>query len=327
MSKALGLLLLQVHLLVAFSLVTEMSGQASLLPNRTISRVVTLPPATPGFLGEGHTAIEVIDPRDLQGNDPFVLLMDDRLDLGPKPRKLGGAHPHAGIETVTLFLAGSFADKDEGDTVAGDAQWMTAGRGIVHGENVVASGHARVLQLWIRLPLAQRYVEPRVQLLTKGGIFAPVVTTVTGAEVRVYSGSSNNATSATLNYASTTLVDFALNPGGSAVHEVADEDNGFLYVIEGAVLLEGHGEVRAGQVAWFHREEEVCGNGGGKSVIKLGCGSSVGGRAILYSGRPQNYDIIHHGPFCGTSRSELQELFNAYRRGEFKSLSEIGGQV
>ena len=49
-----------------------------------------------------------------------------------------GPHPHAGIETVTYLLSGRNRHRDsaghEGVVTAGGAQWMTAGRGIVHSE-------------------------------------------------------------------------------------------------------------------------------------------------------------------------------------------------
>ena len=102
---------------------------------RTLSVVVSPPPPGPGFIGEGHTAVEVLDPRALEQSDPFVLLMDDRLDIAQR-RAIGGAHPHAGLETVTLILEGSLNDRDEGALGAGDAIWMTAGRGIIHNEHV-----------------------------------------------------------------------------------------------------------------------------------------------------------------------------------------------
>ena len=45
-----------------------------------------------------------------------------------------GAHPHAGIETVTYLLSGAMEHKDSqgnrGKLRPGDVQWMTAGRGI-----------------------------------------------------------------------------------------------------------------------------------------------------------------------------------------------------
>ena len=69
---------------------------------RSISRVVNVPPAVPGFVGPGHLAAPVVSPENFEMTDPFILLMDDHLDIGNRP--VGGPHPHAGFETVTLIL-------------------------------------------------------------------------------------------------------------------------------------------------------------------------------------------------------------------------------
>ncbi len=53
---------------------------------RGLAHVLTLPPARPGFIGEGHTAIHVIDVLDIAHNDPFIILADDRIDLPPGRR-------------------------------------------------------------------------------------------------------------------------------------------------------------------------------------------------------------------------------------------------
>jgi hypothetical protein len=82
----------------------------------------------------GHPPAQVVSPENLVLNDPFILLMDDDLDIGD--RALGEPHPHAGFETVTLVLNGAIYDRDEGGAInAGEVQWMTAGRGIIHSEN------------------------------------------------------------------------------------------------------------------------------------------------------------------------------------------------
>ena len=110
-----------------------------MLYQRRISRIHNVPQLAPGFVGPGHLAAPVLSPEDFALNDPFILLMDDHLDIGDRP--LGGPHPHAGFETVTLLLQGSIYDRDEGGFIeAGEVQWMTAGRGIIHGENVGAKG-------------------------------------------------------------------------------------------------------------------------------------------------------------------------------------------
>ncbi len=82
---------------------------------RSISRVVNVPPAAPGFVGPGHLAAPVVSPENFEMNDPFILLMDDHLDIGDRP--VGGPHPHAGFETVTLILDGAIFDRDEGGTL------------------------------------------------------------------------------------------------------------------------------------------------------------------------------------------------------------------
>jgi hypothetical protein len=106
-----------------------------MLYQRRVSSVHNVPELAPGFVGPGHLAAPVISPEDFALTDPFIALMDDHLDIGNRP--LGGAHPHAGFETETLLLQGAVYDRDEGGLIeAGEVQWMTAGRGIIQGENV-----------------------------------------------------------------------------------------------------------------------------------------------------------------------------------------------
>src|ERR1700677_4288942 len=121
------------------------------MSRRLISRIDTPGPPTQGGIGRGHTAVKVVQPMALDSSDPFVLLVDDRFDFEAR-RRIGGAHPHARLETVPLILEGMLHDRDVGDLAAGDAIWMSAGRGIVHDEDVEAGGRVRILQLWIALP-------------------------------------------------------------------------------------------------------------------------------------------------------------------------------
>src|SRR6476469_2836739 len=119
--------------------------------SRRIARRAPAAPLVPGFVGPGHLAAQLVGQDDFALSDPFILLMDDHLDIGERP--VGGPHPHAGFETVTLLLDGAIYDADEGGVInAGEVQWMTAGSGIIHGENVAARGEVRLLQLWLTLP-------------------------------------------------------------------------------------------------------------------------------------------------------------------------------
>src|SRR5476649_1391734 len=132
-----------------------------MLPRR-IARIVTVLPLAPGFIGPGHLAAQVVGQEDFAVSDPFIMLMDDHLDIGGRP--IGGAHPHAGFETVTLLLEGAIHDPDEGGVITtGEVQWMTAGRGIIHGENMATKGKVRLLQLWLTLPKSERWTAPGFQ--------------------------------------------------------------------------------------------------------------------------------------------------------------------
>ena len=75
-------------------------------------------------------------------------------------------HPHRGIETITYVLAG---DVDHGDSMgnrgtiaAGDVQWMTAGKGIIHQEMPKgdAAGRMHGFQLWANLPASLKMTDP-----------------------------------------------------------------------------------------------------------------------------------------------------------------------
>src|SRR5439155_648242 len=68
--------------------------------------------------------------------DPFLLL-DDFRNEHPEDYLPGFPwHPHRGIETITYVLSGSVTHGDslgnKGTMGAGDVQWMTAGRVILH---------------------------------------------------------------------------------------------------------------------------------------------------------------------------------------------------
>lgn len=210
---------------------------------RDISRVVDVPPAAPGFVGLGHLAAPVVSPENFEMTDPFILLMDDHLDIGERP--VGGPHPHAGFETVTLILDGAIYDRNEGGTLhAGEVQWMTAGSGIIHNEDVKTKGKVRLLQLWLTLPKKERWTAPGFQAIHSHSI---PVRHEPGAAIRVYSGSSRGVQSATRNRVPVTMVEISLEPRASADQEVPASYNGFAFVIDGSVQI-GETVLNTGQV-------------------------------------------------------------------------------
>lgn len=281
---------------------------------RRVARVVTVPPLAPGFVGPGHRAAQVVSPEDFARHDPFIMLADDHLDIGERP--VGGPHPHAGFETVTLILDGAIYDRDEGGVIrAGEVQWMTAGSGIIHGENVHAQGKVRLLQLWLTLPRDQRWTAPAFQDVQTDAV---PVRREPGVGARVYSGRSGPVRSATRNHVPVTIVEFAMDAGAAIEQDLPVDYNGFLFVVEGSARVGDAATVLAtGQVGWLDRPQ-----GEGTSVVRIVAGEA-GARVVLYAGQPQGDAIVSHGPFIGDSRDDIIRLYTEYRAGQFERMSAL----
>ena len=282
--------------------------------DRGIGRVVTLGAPRPSFIGEGHEAVTVVEPGDYARTDPFIALMDDRLDLLPG-RRAGEAHPHAGFETVTFVLEGSLRDRDEGTLEAGDVLWMTAGSGVIHNEDVVTIGRTRILQLWLKLPSDARWAPPRVQSIKRESV--PVVR-APGVEARVYSGRSGDAIASTLNYTPTTIVDVHLSAGATFDQELPGSYSGFAYVLDGGIIAGAERtQVKSGQVAWLSDATSQSG-----AVLHVTAGAG-GCRFVLYAGERQGVPIVSHGPFIGESRADLIRISNDYIGGKMPRVSQL----
>ena len=286
------------------------------MSDRGIDRVVTTAQPSPGFMGEGHTAVPVVEPNGFARSDPFILLMDDRIDLAPG-RPAGGAHPHGGFETVTFVVEGELRDRDEGTLKTGDVVWMTAGSGVIHNEDVVPLGKSRILQLWLTLTRSARWSAPRFEYVARES--APV-RQEPGFEARVYSGRSGAERATTHNYVPVTLVDIRLEPGAQFNQDLPDSYNGFLYVLDGAISVgEDHTRLTSGQVGWLAEPEAETPS---LSTVRI-TGGDDGARVMLYAGERQHVPIVQHGPFVGESRTDIIRLSELYMKGKMPRISEL----
>lgn len=275
---------------------------------RSLARVVQLPPAAPGQFGADHTVVEVIKPQSWAEQDPFILLMDDRVDGLLR----AGPHPHAGFETVTFPVEGGMeSEGGAGRLRPGDVEWTTAGSGIVHGPARPISGRFRILQLWLTLPAAKRWTEPDNQIIPWDG--APV-RREPGAEVRLYSGTSGELSSPTRNRVPVTLVDVRLEPGARVEQALPNDHNGFLYVLEGEARI-GAERTPLGlsQVGWLDRPSPE-----GVGTLTLMNEGPEPLRLLLYAGQRQNVPIVSYGPFIGGSKEDIVASIERYQTGTFR---------
>ncbi len=260
-----------------------------------------------GFLGTGHRAMAVLDGVSNKDSDPFILFMDDSLNL-PGGEPVGGAHPHAGFETLTLVLEGN-----EKDWKTGSFELMTAGKGIIHTEEITSEQQLRILQVWLVLPPEKRYTQPFLQKI----LLEDVPKLKTDAyEIRVYSGSSNGFTAPLKNHTPFTLVDFRLDNHAVVTQEVPLHYNGLVYVLKGSVKA-GDKIIKAEQAGWLDKTTEK-----GNSQIEFEALDN-NTHFVLYAGQPHNVPVMHHGPFVADSMEDIARLYKEFRLGAFPHLNDL----
>ncbi|WP_247233629.1 pirin family protein [Telluribacter sp. SYSU D00476] len=292
-----------------------METLATTQANQTIYRkleVVQTPPAQPGFLGPDHTARPVIQ-RDYSDSDPFIVLMDDFLDK-QNGDPVGGPHPHAGFETVSLLIEGEVGDAAH-KMKGGDIQIMTAGSGIIHTETIDTKARMRLLQLWLNLPKKDRWALPRVQDLPLERV--PTVA-ADGVTIRVYSGALAGVASPMQNYVPLIVADIQMQPGTATIQQIPAHYTTFLYVLEGSVRVGEEKELlEQDQVGWLDRTDAAS-----LSELSLIAGES-GVRVVMYAGEPQHDPIVSHGPFIGDTPEDIRRLYQEFRQGKMQHISTV----
>src|SRR3989442_1597201 len=156
---------------------------------RPIKRLIK---AKPTLEGAGFHLPRAFGFGNTSDFDPFLLLDDFRNDI-PNDYLAGFPwHPHRGIETITYVLAGTVEHGDSmgnhGSIAAGDIQWMTAGRGIIHQEMPKGDplGQMHGFQLWANLPSSLKMTAPRYQEVK--AVEIPEVTDDDGTMARIVCG-------------------------------------------------------------------------------------------------------------------------------------------
>ncbi|AKP47027.1 pirin family protein [Bacillus smithii] len=249
----------------------------------------------------------VLEPGNWKEYDPFLMLMEDVFQKGAFD-----FHPHRGIETVTYVIDGTLEHEDnqagKGKLEAGDVQWMTAGRGVIHKEDPAPGSTVHSLQLWINLPKTKKMTEPRYQNLKRESV---PVRKEEGAVIRVFSGSSQGVKAKTLNHVPITMVEIDLEPKASIVQDLPGSYNGFLYVLEGSGFFGvDETEGRAGQVLFLTRDNEDS-----DSIIKITAKEKM--RVLLYAGEPINEPVVAYGPFVMTTQEEIRQAILDFQNGKF----------
>ena len=296
----------------------------------SIRPVKRITPATPAIEGAGVKLHRGFGFGDTSEFDPFLLFDDFRNDR-PGDYAAGFPwHPHRGIETITYVLTGTVDHADSlgnhGSLGAGDIQWMTAGRGILHQEmpHGDPAGRMHGFQLWANLPSSLKMTTPRYQDVTSANI--PEIIDDDGTRVRVVCGDFWGKKGPVDGIAAEPrYLDIWVPPGRRKVLPVETGRHAFAYVFEGAGTFRDASTPRQvlteDGVTEHNAERSDAGN---RSLILFDRGDEVvvqagddGIRFLLVSGKPLEEPVAWYGPIVMNTQAELRQALSDLEAGTF----------
>ncbi len=278
------------------------------MTTRTLQQVI---PSVPTSDGAGVKLRRSLGAQRGLYVDPFLML--DEFSTDNPDDYIAGfpAHPHRGFETVTYMLDGHLLHEDhmgnKGDLKSGGAQWMTAGRGIIHSEMPQQSeGRMRGFQLWINLPAAEKMKPAWYRDIEPHEI--PKVTLADGGTAKVIAGVINVAgveTDGVITGLTTDplYIDVELPNGSPFTHYLKEDYNAFIYVYEGNLRI-GDRELKTRSGGVLSRGDQI--------TVTADDGAA---RFLLLAGKPLNEPVVQYGPFVMNTREEVEQAVRDYQNG------------
>lgn len=272
------------------------------------------------WVGDGFYVTQVLPgtPELQKAADPFLLLDYNPVREYPPSTRLRGVgpHPHRGFETVTLAFEGAVQHHDStgggGTIYPGDAQWMTAARGILHKEYhaeefAKTGGRFHMMQLWVNLPAKDKMSEPGYQALTAESMGK--VKLAGGGTVTLYAGELDGERGPARTHTPMELWDVRLSANETAELAVPDGHTLMIFVLDGDVTTEG-GTIGFEKLGLFERT--------GDTVTVTA--PETGARFILLGGEPIGEPVIFYGPFAMNTQAEIVQAVNDFNAGTFGTL-------
>lgn len=266
------------------------------------------------------------DGHDFSPSAPYRMYHGDHVPGFPQ-------HPHRGFETITATIRGLVDHADStgnaGRYGEGDVQWMTAGKGVVHGEmfplvNADKPNSTKFFQIWLNLPKSKKMVDPSFAMFWSRDV--PEWTSPDGlSTVTVWAGDYFLDTEAKNNkpppdsWAADPNNDVAVlrivvKPGGKMVLPKANKGehgvNRTMYLVEGLDGIKIDGKIVNAKVCMtLDATKDVS--------IELPDVAENDTEFLVLQGRPIGEPVAQHGPFVMNTEQEIRQAFLDYQKTKF----------
>ncbi|MCD7466740.1 hypothetical protein HAX54_003745 [Datura stramonium] len=233
----------------------------------------------------------------------------------PQPEGLGAVVRRSiGRFELRYFDPFLVLDEFSGTIGAGDLQWMTAGRGVVHSEMPAAEGTQKGLQLWINLSSQHKMIQPKYQEISSANI---AEATRDGVKVRVIAGEALGKKSSIHTKTPIMYLDITLKPGSQIQQPIPKSYNSFVYILEGEGIF-GQDSSRTNIInSPITSHNLLLLSGFGDGLVAWNKGTKIL-RFILVGGEPLGEPIAQLGPFVMNTQEEIDQTiedFENYTNG------------
>jgi len=264
--------------------------------------------------------IKLRQPIPMQGIDqvdPFLLLhhygpyaiseFNNSFDLGP--------HPHRGFEPITLLFKGEQLHRDSlGNEMlvkAGDVQWTTAGRGIIHAEGptkefVKRGGELEGIQLWLNLPAKDKMIPAAYQHIKSEDM--PVVDNDDSSVIlKVVAGEQADKRGLIKTQTSVNVFTVNAQEGGEIKVNIPVNHKSLIYLLDGEVLVNDEATLKKGatQMITFNQDGDTV-------HFKASKESTL----LILSGEPIEEKVTSWGPYVMNTQTEIMEALRDYQQGK-----------
>ena len=275
----------------------------------THSSVEKIIPSHPSSDGDG-VKIRRVGLFNQPGADPF-LMMDELLSDSPDDF-IGGfpPHPHRGMETLTYLIQGSLEHQDhmgnKGMIHSGGAQWMSAGRGVIHSEMPAREmKKLHGFQLWINLPAKNKMQAPDYRDVPREDI--PQISGEDWSAKLIAGEWDINGTSGSGPLdklaADAAYADINMEAGSELTMKVSEQQKVIAFVYQG--LLDTSPLAPEKAMLIFSSTD----------TLTVKAKQDVG--MILLRGTPIREPVAHYGPFVMNTMGEIEQAIVDYNSGNF----------
>ena len=234
---------------------------------------------------------------------PAVLAAGKGLDVRP--------HPHIGLATLTWLFEGEIVHRDSlgfKQTIrAGEINWMTAGRGIVHSERSPEPRDTDRpifgLQIWLALPEAAAETAPAFEHIPASQVPA---TRYDEVGIRLIAGRAFGIEGAVKTFSETLYAELTLAPGANIDLPDAAAERA-VYVLEPGLSI-AQTPVAPGTMA-------VLAPG-----VTPALSATASARAVLIGGAPLAGKRYLWWNFVSHSRERLEQAKDDWRNGRFDAV-------